>query len=66
MSDTNLALIAATGFTGAAILIRIGVEHVWVATATFYTVLVGTVLVLGAALVINWPEVKALPPVAFA
>ncbi len=70
MSDTNLALIfafiAAAGFAGAAILIRIGVEHVSVATATFYTVLVGAALVLGTALVINWPEVKALPPVAFA
>ena len=70
MSDTNLALIfafiAATGFAGAAILIRIGVEHVSVATATFYTVLVGAVMVLGTALVIDWPEVKALPPVAFA
>ena len=70
MSDSNVALlfafIAATGFAGAAILIRIGVEHVSVATATFFTILVGAVMVLGTALIINWPEIRALPPVAFA
>jgi drug/metabolite transporter (DMT)-like permease len=70
MSDSNLALlfafIAAAGFAGAAILIRIGVEQVSVATATFFTVLVGAVLVLGTALVIDWPEIRDLPPVAFA
>jgi len=55
MSDSNLAFLFAfitvTGFASAAILIRIGVEQVSVATATFFTVLVGAVMVLGTALV---------------
>ena len=70
MSDSNLALLFAfitvTGFASAAILIRIGVKQVSVATATIFTALVGAVMVLGTALVIDWPEIRELPPVAFA
>ena len=60
------AFTAASGFAVSTILIRIGIQHVPVAYTTFFTVLVGAVMVLGAALAINFQEIRALPPVAFA
>ncbi|MFQ6027375.1 MAG: DMT family transporter [Dehalococcoidia bacterium] len=60
------AFVAASGFAVGTILIRIGMQQVAAATATFFTVLVGAVLVLSLALAFNLPDIKTLPPVAFA
>ncbi len=44
---------------------RIGTQHVSPPTATFFTVVVGAVLVCGTAFAVNFDEIKALPPVAY-
>lgn len=61
-----LAFLAACGFASGNILIRIGTQYVPAPTATFFTVLVGAALVCGLALAVNFDEIKALPPVAYA
>lgn len=61
-----LAFLAACGFAGGNILIRIGTQYVPAPTATFFTVLVGAALVCGLAFAVNFEEIKALPPIAYA
>jgi uncharacterized membrane protein len=69
MGDAGWAVafsaVAALGFGSGTILIRIGTQRVSAPTATFFTVLTGAVLVLGLALALNLPEIRALQPVAF-
>ena len=60
------SFLAAIGFSTGYVLIRIAVQHVSAPTATFFNVFTGAVLVLALALALDFGEVKALPPVAFA
>lgn len=60
-----LAFLAACGFAGGNILIRIGTQYVPAPTATFFTVLVGAALVCGIAFSVNFGEIKALPLPAY-
>ena len=60
------SFLAAIGFSTGYILIRIAIQRVSAPTATFFNVFTGAVLVLGLALALDFGEVKALPPVAFA
>ena len=60
------SFLAAIGFSTGYVLIRIAVQHVSAPTATLFNVFTGAVLVLGLALALDFGEVKALPPVAFA
>ena len=57
-----LAFLSACGFATGSILMRIGTQYVSPPTATFFTVLVGAVLVSGIAFAVNFDEIKALPP----
>ncbi len=59
------SFLAALGFGSGAILIRLGTQQLSAPTATFFTVLTGAVLVLGLALALDLPEIRALTPAAF-
>ena len=60
-----LALLAACGFASGNILIRIGTQYVPAPVATFFTVLVGAVMVCAIAFAVNFGEIKALPLQAY-
>ena len=56
-----LAFVSACGFATGSVLMRVGTQHVAPTVATFYTVLVGAVLVTGIAFVVNFEEIQTLP-----
>ncbi len=60
-----LAFLAACGFASGNILIRIGTQYVPAPTATFFTVLVGAVMVCALAFSVNFDEIKTLPIEAY-
>ena len=61
-----LALLAALGFGSGNILVRIGTQRIPAPTATFYTVVASAVLVLSLAFARHLPDIRNLPPVAWA
>ena len=69
MGDLELAIgfsfLAAVGFAGGNVLIRLGMQRVPAPTATFFTVSTGAVLLLVLAFALNLPDIKALTPKAF-
>ena len=56
-----LAFLSACGFVTGSVLMRVGTQYVPPPAATFFTVLVGAVLVSGIAFAVNFDEIKALP-----
>ena len=56
-----LAFLSACGFATGSVLMRVGTQYVPPPAATFFTVLVGAVLVSGIAFAVNFDEIKALP-----
>ena len=56
-----LAFVSACGFATGSVLMRVGTQHVTPPVATFYTVLVGAILVTGIAFAVDFDEIKALP-----
>ena len=57
--------MSALGFASGSILMRVGTQHVTPPVATFYTVLVGAVLISGIAFGVNFEEIKTLPLEAY-
>ena len=60
-----LAFLSACGFATGSVLMRVGTQYVPPPAATFFTVLVGAVLVSGIAFAVNFDEIKALPLEAY-
>ena len=56
-----LAFLSACGFATGSVLMRVGTLYVPPAAATFFTVLVGAVLITGIAFAVNFDDIKALP-----
>ncbi len=56
-----LAFVSACGFATGSVLMRVGTQHVTPPVATFYTVLVGAILVTGIAFAVDFDEIKVLP-----
>lgn len=56
-----LAFVSAFGFATGSVLMRVGTQHVAPPVATFYTVLVGAVLITSIAFAVNFDEIKTLP-----
>ena len=56
-----LAFVSAFGFATGSVLMRVGTQHVAPPVATFYTVLVGAVLITSIAFAVNFEEIKTLP-----
>ena len=55
-----LAFVSAFGFATGSVLMRVGTQHVTPPVATFYTVLVGAVLITSIAFAVNFDEIKGL------
>ena len=60
-----LAFVSALGFASGSVLMRVGTQHVAPPVATFYTVLVGAVLITSIAFAVNFDEIKTLPLEAY-
>ena len=56
-----LAFLSACGFASGSVLMRVGTQYVPPPAATFFTVLVGAVLITSIAFAVNFDEIKALP-----
>ena len=56
-----LAFLSACGFATGSVLMRVGTQYVPPPAATFFTVLVGAVLISGIAFAVNFDEIKTLP-----
>ena len=56
-----LAFVSAFGFATGSVLMRVGTQHVAPPVATFFTVLVGAVLITSIAFAVNFEEIKTLP-----
>ncbi|MEC8911295.1 MAG: hypothetical protein VYC44_09965, partial [Chloroflexota bacterium] len=54
------AFLAAWGFAGGNVLVRVGTQKVPAPTATLLTILSGTVVVLGLALILRLEEIFSL------
>lgn len=61
----GLAFLSAFGFASGSILMRIATQYVSPPTATFFTVLVGAVMVSAVAFAVNFDEIKSLPLAAY-
>ena len=61
MIPVVLAFVSALGFASGSVLMRVGTQHVAPPVATFYTVLVGAVLISGIAFTVNFDDIKMLP-----
>ena len=57
--------MSALGFASGSVLMRVGTQHVAPPVATFYTVLVGAVLISSIAFAVNFDEIKTLPLEAY-
>ena len=60
-----LAFLSACGFATGSVLMRVGTQYVPPPAATFFTVLVGAVLITGIAFAVNFEEIKTLPLEAY-
>ena len=60
-----LAFVSALGFASGSVLMRIGTQHVAPPVATFYTVLVGAILITSIAFAVNFDDIKTLPLEAY-
>ena len=56
-----LAFLSACGFATGSVLMRVSTQYIPPPAATFFTVLVGAVLISGIAFSVNFEEIKALP-----
>ena len=56
-----LAFLSACGFATGSVLMRVGTQYVPPPAATFFTVLVGAVLITSIAFAVNFDEIKTLP-----
>jgi drug/metabolite transporter (DMT)-like permease len=56
-----LAFLSACGFASGSVLMRVGTQYVPPPAATFFTVLVGAVLITAIAFAVNFDEIKTLP-----
>ena len=56
-----LAFLSACGFASGSVLMRISTQYVPPPAATFFTVLVGAVLITSIAFAVNFDEIKTLP-----
>ncbi len=56
-----LAFLSACGFASGSVLMRVGTQYVPPPAATFFTVLVGAVLITSIAFAVNFDEIKSLP-----
>ena len=56
-----LAFLSACGFATGSVLMRVGTQYVPPPAATFFTVLVGAVLITAIAFAVNFDEIKTLP-----
>ena len=56
-----LAFLSACGFATGSVLMRVGTQYVPPPAATFFTVLVGAVLISGIAFTVNFDEIRTLP-----
>ncbi len=56
-----LAFLSACGFATGSVLMRVSTQYIPPPAATFFTVLVGAVLISGIAFSVNFDEIKALP-----
>ena len=56
-----LAFLSACGFATGSVLMRVGTQYVPPPAATFFTVLVGAVIISGLAFTFNFSEIKTLP-----
>ncbi len=61
MIPVVLAFVSALGFASGSVLMRVGTQHVAPPVATYYTVLVGAVLISGIAFTVNFDDIKMLP-----
>ena len=56
-----LAFLSACGFATGSVLMRVSTQYIPPPAATFFTVLVGAVLISGIAFTVNFDEIKTLP-----
>ena len=60
------SFLAALGFGTGNILVRIATQRVSAPTTAFFTVVTGAIVLLSLAFALNYSEIRALPPVAWA
>ena len=65
MLPVGLALLASLGFGGSAIFARVGMQGVKPLSATLISLVVSCILAVPIALIFAWPDIRALPPIAF-
>ena len=65
MLPVGLALLASVGFGSSAVFARIGMQGVKPLSATLISLIVSCILTVPLALIFAWPDIRALPPIAF-